>query len=120
MSRFTRALGALGLCIALASPAMAQRTGSYAAEGTNPDGSRYSGVVTYESMGRGTWRIVWRIPGSAPIQGSAIANGGMIAAGYVLEGAIGVVLYQEQPDGTLLGRWTTRDGGVGMERLIPR
>ena len=111
---------ALALLATLASPAAAQKAGTYAVEGTSPDGSRYSGTLQWQSAGSNTWRVTWRIPGSAPIVGSAINEGTNIAAGYVLDGAVGVVLYREMPDGTLMGRWTTRNGGVGTERLIPR
>ncbi len=109
-----------GLLLALAGPAAAQKAGTYAVDGTSSDGSRYSGTLQWQSNGSNTWRVTWRIPGQAPIVGSAISDGGFIAAGYVLEGAVGVVLYQEQADGTLVGRWTTRSGGVGTERLRPQ
>jgi hypothetical protein len=111
---------ALLLSAALPAPAAAQNVGTYAAQGTSPDGSTYTGTVQYQSAGNNTWRVTWRIPGQAPIIGSAISNGRNIAAGYVLEGVVGVILYEEQAGGVLVGRWTTRDGGVGTERLTPR
>jgi len=42
------------------------------------------------------------------------------AASYRLEGQIGLVVYEVQPDGSLKGYWTLADkDGVGTEVLTP-
>jgi hypothetical protein len=47
-------------------------------------------------------------------------NGIAFSAGYVLNGKVGLVIYEIKGDGTLEGLWTLADqNGVGGERLVP-
>jgi hypothetical protein len=113
-------IATLAICCAIASPAAAQRNGSYTVVGSGADGSRYEGTLQLQSTGEQTWRLTWRIGGET-IQGVAVSQGGTLAVGYVLGRDTGTALYVRQTDGSLAGIWTAgRDGGLGRERLIPR
>ena len=47
-------------------------------------------------------------------------NNDTFVAGYVLGSSIGLVIYEMQADGSMLGVWTVADTtGVGTENLIP-
>jgi hypothetical protein len=104
----------------LASPAAAQRSGTYAVVGAGSDGARYEGALTLQATGPATWRITWRIGGET-ITGTALTVGNLLVSGYVHGRQPGVVAYELQPDGRLVGRWTSgTEGGVGTETLFPR
>lgn len=110
------AVAALGL----AMPAQAQRSGTYAVEGTGPDGSRYTGSVQLTATGPETWRATWRVAGEVT-NGIGILMNGMLAFGYYAQRETGTAVYVVAPDGTLSGRWTSGpNGGVGTERWLPR
>jgi hypothetical protein len=45
---------------------------------------------------------------------------GLLTADYILNGKVGVVVYELKGDGSLDGLWTLADqNGVGTERLVP-
>jgi hypothetical protein len=113
-------LGAV-LAAGLASPALAQRQGSYAVAGQTPDGQRYTGQLLMEPSGENTWRIVWQVAGdTANGVGLLIPQGPLLVVGYVAGRQTGVAVYAVQPDGRLLGTWTQgTEGGVGTEVLTP-
>ena len=47
-------------------------------------------------------------------------KGNVFSAGYILNGKVGVVVYELKGDGSLDGLWTLADqNGVGTERLVP-
>lgn len=98
--------------------AAAQRAGTYALAGSNPDGSPYSGTVELAHGPNATWRITWRIA-EQELEGIALEQGGVLAGAYLLGGEPGVVAWRVLPDGTLRGTWTV-DGGVGTETLTPK
>lgn len=113
-------LATLALSCALAAPAMAQRSGTYAVQGTGADGSRYEGSAQLQATGPQSWRITWRIGGDTT-NGTALTVGTMLVVGYISGREPGVAWYQVMPDGSLSGRWTSgREGGVGTETLLPR
>lgn len=113
-------LAALALSCALAAPAAAQQSGTYAVVGTGPDGSRYEGVAQLQATGRESWRITWRIGGDTTM-GTGLSVDGMLVVGYVSGREPGVAWYEVMRDGSLSGRWTSgREGGVGTETLLPR
>ncbi|WP_426956823.1 hypothetical protein [Muricoccus radiodurans] len=110
---------ALGLLFPPA-PAAAQRAGTYQVEGTDPAGSPYSGTATFTALDGKTWRITWRIDGeSGGAEGIGLVAGGLLVVGYTISGAPGIATYQPQPDGSLVGPWTSGQG-LGSERLVPR
>lgn len=108
------------LAVGLASPALAQRSGTYAVTGTGADGTRYEGAVQLQATGPQTWRITWRIAGES-VTGVGMTTGNLLVVGYTMGREVGVAWYEAQPDGSLVGRWPAgREGGVGTETLLPR
>lgn len=102
-----------------AGPATAQiREGVYALEGTNPDGSRYSGGFSLQETPNAGWYASWLVDG-VRIPGLALVQGGVLSVAYVVQGRPGIAAYEVQADGTLRGSWTV-GGGIGTEELTPR
>lgn len=101
-------------------PADAQELGGrYQVAGKNFDGSSYSGTAEIAVTSRNTCRITW-VTGGTTSQGICMRNGPTFAAGYRMGQAIGLVIYEMKPDGSLDGLWTIADKtGVGRELLIP-
>jgi opacity protein-like surface antigen len=94
--------------------------GTYEVKGTNLDGSKYSGTAEITVTSKNTCRIEWKTGGSSS-SGICMRNGIALAAGYTLNGAVGLVIYEIKDDGTLDGLWTIADtDGVGTELLIPQ
>lgn len=93
--------------------------GTYKVEGANPNGSPYSGTATITVTSANTCRIVWKT-GPTVSTGICMRNENAFSAGYVLQGKVGLVIYEIMDDGTMEGLWTVADQpGVGTERLIP-
>jgi hypothetical protein len=104
----------------LASPAMAQRSGTYAVEGRGMGGERYEGSAQLQATGPDTWRITWRVAGQTSA-GVGFLIGNLLVIGYVSGRDTGAAAYEVMPDGRLVGRWTQgREGGIGTETLLPR
>ncbi len=115
-----RILLAAGLAAFLVAPATAQRSGTYVAEGVTPAGARYEGAVQLQATGPQTWRITWTILGHVT-SGVGLTGGPLLLVGYMSDGQPGTGVYEPQPDGRLVGRWTQGvQGGVGTETLTPR
>lgn len=113
----TLALALLG--VGLCSPAAAQTVsaGTYSVEGTNLDGSRYSGTARITLESDTTCSIEWQT-GDTTSQGVCMLNDNAFAAGYMLEDAIGLVIYEVKGGGVLEGVWTiTGKDGSGTEVL---
>jgi len=104
--------------LALAAPALAQMPGVYAVQGTNPDGSRYDGLVELAPAPNNTWRVTWRVEGNT-VRGAGIVNGDVLAVAYVDGTEPGVVAWRILPDGRLDGPWSV-GGMVGREVLTRR
>jgi hypothetical protein len=101
-------------------PAAAQSIGgTYQVEGTNFDGSPYSGTAEITLTSETTCVIEWQTGGSSS-QGICMRNNDAFSAGYVMGDAIGLVVYKVAPDGSMQGLWTIagKDGN-GTENLIP-
>ncbi len=113
-------IGAALLAAALATPAAAQSVGGqYRVEGTNFDGSRYTGTATIRRTSNTTCRIHWQTGGTSS-DGFCMLAKGSFAAAYKLGNSVGLVLYDLQDDGSLRGYWTIADKpGNGTETLIP-
>lgn len=108
------------LCLC-ATGAMAQDIGgTYEVQGTNFDGSPYGGEAEITLTSDVTCAIVWTT-GDSNSSGICMRSGNVFAAGYELNGAVGLVIYQVKPNGVLNGSWTI--GGtnaVGYEVLVPK
>jgi hypothetical protein len=62
--------------------------------------------------------IVWQTGSTS--RGICMTAGTSFAASYVLNGKVGMVLYELQPDGSMKGIWTVADQpGSGTENLSP-
>jgi hypothetical protein len=116
-------LGAASALILLASVATATAQnlpGKYSVQGTNLDGSLYSGTAEIVATSETTCRIVWHT-GSTTSSGICMRNGASFAAGYVLGESVGLVVYEMMADGSLKGAWTiAEEEGVGYETLTPQ
>jgi hypothetical protein len=112
-------IGAAALLLAAASTAASAQTvgGQYRVNGTNFDGSPYSGTATI-TPSNSTCRIEW-YTGSTATGFCMLANKAFAAA-YKLQGSVGLIVYELLPDGTLKGYWTIADKeGAGTEVLTP-
>ncbi len=120
MKSIVKALAAAAIVTFLAAPASAQNIGGrYQVIGTNANGSQYSGTAEITLTSQNTCRIVW-VTGSTTSRGICMRNGPAFSAGYVLNGKVGLVIYQIKGDGSFDGLWTIADqAGVGTERLVP-
>ena len=113
---FTLALAFAGL----AGIAHAQDIGgSYTVAGTNHDGSSYEGTAEITLTSDTTCEISW-ITGPTESHGICSRNGNAFAAAYVLNDAVGLVIYMVKPDGSMEGLWTIQgQPGTGTENLTP-
>ena len=101
--------------------------GLYDAEGVNPDGSAYRGVVKILRRGE-SFLVAWMFPRDDGDEirlvpqsaGVGVMNGGMLAVSYYGQDLTGVALYQIENGGQRLsGRWVPAngDGAVRSETL---
>lgn len=102
-----------------ATPAFAQRPGTYDVIGVNANGSEYRGRATLQALEAGTFAMTWVVAGQT-FRGVGLVVDGLLVLGYSTGGTAAVATYRPQPDGTLVGPWTTGRGRVGSERLVPR
>ena len=94
--------------------------GTYTVQGTNLDGSKYTGTAVIELSSDTTCHIHWSV-GSVS-DGICMLYDNAFAAGYVFKtGGVGLVVYEVMDDGSLEGAWTI-DGqsGSGTETLTPQ
>ena len=121
----TRAVLAAAVCAALAlsqlAPARAEPlhlASHYAASGSNPDGSQYSGNADVTVISDTTFSIVWKIEGQR-YEGFGMRLNDLLAATYMINGEPGLVIYHVDGNG-LTGAWAIRGhDGVGTEHLRP-
>ncbi|WP_314093419.1 hypothetical protein [Shinella sp. M31] len=107
----------LGLGLVTSAHAQTVTAGTYAVEGTNLDGSAYEGTATIELTSETTCSIEWHT-GSTTSNGICMLYGDAFAAGYVLEDAVGLIVYHVKGDGVLEGAWTlSGKDGSGTENL---
>src|SRR5258708_12521295 len=107
------------LASGLAAAASAQPVrGTYSASGTNADGSSYTGTAEITLNGPAC-SISWQTGGSSST-GTCLLTGTAFGASYQLGDTPGLAVYQLQPDGTLIGQWTTTGApAVGSAPLPP-
>lgn len=94
--------------------------GSYSVEGTNINGSPYTGTAEITLLSETTCSIEWTT-GSTTSTGICMRNGNAFSAGYVLGEAIGLLIYEIMEDGSMQGIWTVAgQDGTGTETLTPQ
>jgi hypothetical protein len=94
--------------------------GTYKVDGTNFDGSAYTGTAEITLTSSTTCTIHWETGGSTS-DGICSRNADAFAAAYKLGDAIGLVVYKVMEDGTLEGLWTIAGKeGNGTEKLTPQ
>ena len=96
------------------SPAMAQAqdiSGEYAVDGTNPNGTTYTGTVTISRQGDNRYRFEWVIANGDRYSGSGTLRGRTISVNW---GQRYPVIYQVGDDGILGGTWAN---GTATETL---
>jgi hypothetical protein len=104
---------AAALLWSVATAFAADPVGSYDVEGTNPDGSKYTGSVTVSRTGQ-TYRVIWRI-GNTRYNGTAIGDKDFLAISYQSGSQSGLALYGADGD-DWKGIWTYSGGtSVGAE-----
>jgi len=93
--------------------------GKYTVKGTNLDGSSYRGTAVITPAGSACL-IAWDTGSGSISKGICMLANKAFAASYVLDGKVGLVVYEVQPDSTLKGVWTIADTeGAGTEVLTP-
>jgi hypothetical protein len=85
--------------------------GTYTAEGRNPDGSHYAGVVTISKQ-QNTYHLSWKV-GSSNYEGNGELRGNVLIVNW---GDSTPVVYAVCENGRLVGLWNS---GQGEETLIP-
>ena len=118
-------LAAVLIGAAFVAPAQAQTVheGTYTVEGTNLDGSSYGGTAEIKLTSETTCAIQWKTGSGkkSTSDGICMLYENAFAAGYVLEGEVGLVVYEVKEDGTLEGAWTIScQDGSGTETLTPQ
>jgi hypothetical protein len=110
-------LGAAAAAVMVSTAASAQNVGGrYQVQGTNPNGSAYSGTAEIFPNGN-VCRIVWHV--GTEWRGICMLSGNRFAASYQSGGTYGLLIYRMQSDGSLAGEWSTGAGSTGTETLIP-
>ena len=113
------ALVSLGMSASAAFAGPGDVGGTYKIQGTNANGSPYGGTATITLTSANTCRIVWKT-GNTTSEGICMRNQNAFSAGYVLQGDVGLLIYEIKDDGSMDGLWTVADQpGVGTEKLIP-
>ncbi len=105
--------------IALPAPAT-DISGTYNLQGTNPDGSTYTGKVTIAKSQNG-FDIAWEV-GNGQQTGSGRLSDYVFSARYATVGSDvkGSATYILQSDGSLEGTWRNDgESGIGKETLTP-
>ncbi len=95
--------------------------GKYKVEGTNFDGSKYSGDATITITSETTCAIDWQTGSDSSSVGICMRNDDSFAAAYKMkDGAVGLIIYKVAKDGSMEGIWTlTGKDGAGTEVLTP-
>jgi hypothetical protein len=114
-------LGSVAIVTALALPAAAQTSigGRYRVDGTNLNGTTYTGEAQITLTSETTCEIEW-VTGSTTSSGICMRNDNAFSAAYRMGDVIGLVIYKVMDDGTMQGLWTIAgNGGAGTEVLTP-
>jgi len=112
-------LAASGLLACASFAQAADVGGHYTVQGTNFDGSKYSGEADITVSSNTTCRIVWKT-GETTSKGICMRVNDVLVAAYGLNGEIGLVAYRILDNGVLDGVWTMADkDGAGTDVLTP-
>ena len=117
-----RSLIAAAMLCGIAVPVAAAEfhAGTYDVVGTNLNGSPYGGIAEVTLLSDTTCQIIWHT-GDTQSWGHCMKVSDYVSAGYVMGGAIGIIMYRVNDDGSLDGFWTVSgQNGSGTERLTPR
>ena len=96
-----------------ASSVSRELAGDYSVIGTNPNGSRYQGLVAITHEGRDRYSFRWVI-GKDTFRGQGTLVGKTLTVEW---GDVSPVVYQVMENGTLDGLW---HNGRGTETLVPK
>jgi hypothetical protein len=116
-----KVFGSAVLVAVLTLPAMAQTSigGRYRVDGTNLNGTTYSGEAQITLTSDTTCEIQW-VTGSTTSVGICMRNDNAFSAAYRMGDVIGLVIYKVMDDGSMQGLWTIAgNGGAGTEVLTP-
>jgi hypothetical protein len=112
LGRRAAILGGVTAALFAAGAASAQSvSGLYRAEGRNPDGSTYNGMVQVVEVGT-SLTFSWQV-GNQSYQGKGYRSGDVL---WIDWGDPHPVVYVRMPSGELHGTWAN---GRALERLIP-
>jgi hypothetical protein len=119
-STMKKLIATASLMLAMLAPAAAQDIGGkYTAEGTNLDGSAYTGTAEITLTSDTTCVIKWETNGTTS-EGICARNDDSFAAAHVTTGEIGLIIYKVAEDGSMDGLWTIAGKeGNGTEKLTP-
>ncbi|MGO9133778.1 MAG: hypothetical protein ACLP8A_06975 [Methylovirgula sp.] len=119
MRVLTASIAALGLLATVSFAQAADVGGKYKVNGTNFDGSKYSGTAEITVSSNTTCQIVWHTGGSTS-KGICMRVNDVLVAGYEMSGDVGLVAYQIKSNGVLDGIWTIANkDGAGTDVLTP-
>lgn len=112
MKNFTRriVLGLTGAIILASSAIAGPLSGTYSAQGRNPDGSAYSGTVWIEDSD-GVQGFKWKV-GAQTYLGNGVRSGRVVTVDW---GADAPVIYVVMDNGDLYGTWAA---GTALEKLV--
>ena len=120
MLKLMAAAAALSMMTAAALAEGPALGGHYTVQGTNLNGSPYSGEADITVTTETTCSIEWTT-GDTSSSGICMRNDDSFAAGYSMGDKVGLVIYKILSDGTLNGLWTVADTpGNGTEVLTPK
>jgi len=88
-------------------------SGTYAVDGTNPNGTTYTGTVWITHQGASRYRFKWLIDNGDRFRGTGTLKGRTISVNW---GQKYPVIYQVHDDGILEGSWAN---GSATETLTP-
>jgi hypothetical protein len=91
--------------------------GAYTCEGTNPDGTPYSGVVEIVKH-KDTYLVRWTMPDDSQVVGVGILSEKQLSVSY-FGGTPALVVYSVAENGQLNGKWTAggAEGAIFKETL---
>ncbi|MBG1232873.1 hypothetical protein F8B91_11060 [Aestuariivirga litoralis] len=116
----------LAAAVLIAAPSFALAAdgdvgGKYKVEGTNFDGSKYSGDAEITITSGTTCNIEWHTGADANSTGICMRNDNAFSAAYVMkDGSVGLIIYKMNDDRSMDGIWTlSGKNGSGTEVLTP-
>jgi hypothetical protein len=95
-------------------------SGSYTVNGTNPNGSPYTGTAAIHANGDGSYTMTWTITDTEAYSGKGSVSGNIFTVNWTAGSLLGTATYTIQSDGSMVGTWSTSDGSQsGTETLTP-